>query len=387
MADKDKKPTPGFDVLADFIVGNKSGINPVADDLGTDSNYQDIDPDDLQKQLGGDDDNKPDLPDDKPDDKPVDKKVDEPIKKDDKKSDVVSEPDDLDDKSDEDKEYESEISSFFAGELVKKLGLDVDDKDLKVESVDEVLELMSEIIAENSKPTYASKEVEEYDEYVRNGGDLRTFYKEMYSGRLDLESLDLEKEYDQRAVIRENLLNQGYKEERIKRMITRYEEAETLKEEAEDALELLKDFNQKKQESLLAEQKKVAENARKQQQKFYDDVIATIKTVSNFRGIPISEKEKRELLQYVFVPDEDGLTKYQKDFRGDVLNILESAYFTKNKDKIKTGDVNKKGDSDAYKTLRDKLKARSNKTVDKDNSKGGKLSGGSLGDFGRGIIF
>jgi hypothetical protein len=39
----------------------------------------------------------------------------------------------------------------------------------------------------------------------------------------------------------------------------------------------------------------------------------------------------------------DGLTKYQKDFRGDVLNILESAYFTKNKDKIKTGDVNKKG--------------------------------------------
>jgi len=377
MTDKIKKPSGGFDVFADFIVGNKDTVpNLEKDDEGRDS-FQDIDPDELKKKLE--------------DDEEKDTKVADPDKKvDDKKQIDTKKPDDepvIDEKTDEDKEYESEISSFFAGELVKKLGVDADTKDLKFDNIDDVLELMSEIVNENSKPTYASEEVERYDEFVKNGGNLKDFYKEVYSGKLDPTLLDLEKEYDQRAVIRENLLNQGYKEEKIKKMISRYEESETLKEEAEDAVDLLKEFNQKKQDSLLEEQRKNAELIRRQQQKFYEDVNTSIKTISNFRGFPVSEKEKRELLQYAFVPDEDGITKYQRDMRSDVYNILESAYFAKNRDKVKVDNVNK-GDTDAYKTLRDKLKARSNKTVDntKDNSKS-KLSSGSMGDFGKGIIF
>jgi hypothetical protein len=274
--------------------------------------------------------------------------------------------------------------------LSKKLKLDVDEKDLKFESVDEVLEFMSEIINENSKPTYASDEVEAYDEYVRNGGSLKDFYREVYSGKLDVNTVDIEKEYDQRAVVRENLLNQGYKEDKIKKMISRYEESETLKEEAEDAVELLKEFNQKKAESLLVSQKNEAAQIRKQQQKFFEDVNTTIKSISDIKGFPISEKEKRELLQYAFNPEEDGLSKYQKDYKSDVMNILESAWLAKNRDKnlaiTTSDDASKKGSSDAYKTLRDKLKAKGNKQVD-DNQKGSKLGSSSLGDFGRGIIF
>lgn len=378
MADKVVKPLDGFDVLGDFLVGPKAGI-PKLD--SEDGQYQDIDPEDLQEKLG--DDKKVD-DDKKGDNKKVDEPIDDGKKIDDKK---VDEPDE-DEKSDEDKDYESEISSFFAGELIKKLGVDSDTSDIKFESIDDVLGLMNEIITENSKPVYASDEVERYDEFVRNGGNLKTFYKEMYSGKLDPASLDIEKEYDQRAVIRENLLNQGYKEEKIKKMISRYEESETLREEAEDAFDLLKEFNTKKQESLLEEQRKNAEMVRRQQQKFYEDVNSTIKNISDFRGFPVSEKEKRELLQYAFTPDEDGITKYQKDLRSDVYNILESAYFAKNRDKVKAGNASNKGDTDAYKTLRDKLKARSNKTVDndKDNSKG-KLGKSSLGDFGKGIFY
>jgi hypothetical protein len=384
MVDKIKKPSPteGFNVFADFIIGNKDMVPKLGDDADKDA-FQDIDPEDLKKKLDGDV---------EPDDKKIDDKKVDDKKVNDKKDDKKVEDKKIEDeptipiKTDEDKEYESEISSFFAGELVKKLGVDADTKDLKFDNIDDVIELMSEIVNENSKPTYASDEVEKYDEFVRNGGTLKDFYKEVYSGKLDPSSLDLEKEYDQRAVIRENLLNQGYKEEKIKKMISRYEESETLKEEAEDAVDLLKEFNQKKQDSLLEEQRKNAELVRRQQQKFYEDVNSNIKTISNFRGFPISEKEKRELLQYAFVPDEDGITKYQKDLRSDVYNILESAYFAKNRDKVKVDNVNK-GDTDAYKTLRDKLKARSNKTVDnnKDDSKG-KLGSGSLGDFGKSLF-
>lgn len=381
MAKKEEKPLEGFDILSDFLTGNKTGIKETAID---DSSYQDIDPEDLEKELAGKGENK----------KTTEEPPVKPPKVEDEKKKKVEIPEEeeeeeeskLPEVSEEDKEYESDISSFFGKELVKKLGVG-DDEDLKFEKIDDVLELMSEIIKENSKPTYASEEVEAYDEFVRNGGSLRDFYKEVYAGKLNVDSVDVENEYDQKAIIRENLLNQGYKEDKIKKMIARYEESETLKEEAEDSLDLLKEYNKKKQESLLESQRKEAEEARKRQQRFYEDVNSTIKTISNFKGFPISEKEKRELLEYAFVPEDDGLTKYQKEFRGDVYHILESAYFTKNKNKIKAGNANSnsKENTDAYKSLRDKLKARSNKTVD-DNSKG-KLGSSSLGDFGKGLIF
>ena len=390
MSDKDKKPLAGFDVLADFIVGkdpSKSSLGNEGDDT-----YQDIDPDELEKKINGDD---SDVDDTDKDKKPVDKKDNLDVNKkdddtDDKKNVDTKDKkndDNKDDLSDEDKEYESEISTFFGSELVKKLGLDIDESDLKFEKIDEVLELMKEIVAENSKPVYASDEVEAFDEFVRNGGSLRNFYNDVYSGKLDPSSVDLEKEYDQRAVIRENLLNQGYKEEKIKRMIARYEESETLKEEAEDALELVTEFNQKKADSLLVKQKKEAEELVKAQQKFYSDVNSTIKNISDIGGFPLTEKEKRELLQYAFTPDSDGLTKYQKELRGDVLNILESAYFTMTKKHRNMGNVSKRENTDAYKTLRDKLKAKGNKQIDDDNLKGKKTGSSSLGDFGRGIIF
>jgi len=277
MAEKNIKPLEGFDMLANFLVGPKDGIlKPDGDEK---VQYQDIDPDDLQKKMSGDDepplkdDKKPNEPEPKKEDKPI-----EPIKKDDKvdinnKSNkpVDNKTDDNkadDNKTDEDNEYETEISSFFAGQLVKELGIDEDFKDVKFENTGEVIELMKEIINENSTPNYASEEVEKYDEFVRNGGDLKNFYKELYSNKLDLEAIDLEKDYDQRAIIRENLINQGYKEDKIKKIITRYEEAETLKEEGEDALELLKEHNIQNQQSLLEKQKKLGEEALKTQPKF-----------------------------------------------------------------------------------------------------------------------
>ena len=379
-----KKPLAGFDVLADFILGDKDGKNvsaSVDDGSKNDNVYLDIDPDALADQISGkkiDDKIAKDKVDDlKIDDPKIDEpKIEEPKVDDPKVDDIVT---------DADKEYESEISTFFASELAKKLKLDVDEDDLKFESVDDVLELMTEIVNENSKPTYANSEVEAYDEFVRNGGNLRDFYQEIYSSKLDTASVDLEKEYDQRAIVRENLLNQGYREDKIKKMISRYEESETLKEEAEDALELVTETNTAKAQSLLVEQKKLADNAYKEQQKFYKNVNTTIESISDIRGLPITEKQKRELLHYAFTPEEDGLSKYQKE-RMDVMNILESAFFAMNKKQKVADDASKKVNSDAYKTLRDKLKAKGTKQVDKD-PKGNKLDKGSLGDFGRGIIF
>ena len=50
--------------------------------------------------------------------------------------------------------------------------------------------------------------------------------------------------------------------------------------------------------------------------------------MDNIRGIKIPEKDKQVLLEYIFKPDADGMTKFQKDWSKSVKNLLESAYFT-----------------------------------------------------------
>lgn len=396
MAEKVVKPLAGFDVISNFIQSkNNLGTNDSNGDRDG-GGFRDIDPDALKNILN----DEPIVPTIEPIDPVtiVEPKVSK-VSKEPKEPKIVPitsitptiVPDatiELPGKTDDDKEYESEISSFFAAQLADKLKLQVDKEDLKFESVDDVLDLMSEIISENSKPVYSSNEVEAYDEFVKNGGTLRQFYQEVYSGKLDPAAVDIEKEYDQRSVVRENLLNQGYKEDKIKKMISRYEESETLKEEAEDALDLVKEYNQRKAESLLVQQKKDAMDAQKKQQKFFEDVNSTIKSISDIRGFPITEKQKRELLQYAFTPEDDGFSKYQKEYRTDVMNILESAWLAMNKKQALVDNASKSGNSDAYKTLRDKLKAKGNKQpVVDNNQKSNRLGSSSLGDFGRGIIF
>jgi hypothetical protein len=65
-------------------------------------------------------------------------------------------------------------------------------------------------------------------------------------------------------------------------------------------------------------------------------------------------------MDYIFKPDSEGLTKYQRDYMSDVKNLIESAYFTKQGDKL-ISSAKKTGTSDAYKDLHQKLKANKGK--------------------------
>jgi len=127
-----------------------------------------------------------------------------------------------------------------------------------------------------------------------------------------------------------------------------------LQEEAEDALESLKEYNEKKAETLLAEQRNVKADQVKSQQKFYTDVQDNIGKLDSIRGIPIPAKDKKELIEYIFKPEADGMTKYQKDYAKDYKNLIESAYFTMKGDSL-IQKVTQKATSQAAKNLQDKL--------------------------------
>ena len=67
-------------------------------------------------------------------------------------------------------------------------------------------------------------------------------------------------------------------------------------------------------------------------------------------------REQKELTDYIFKPGPDGVTGYQKQYMSDVLNLIESAYFTKYGDQL-VKKANDAGQSKAYKDLHQKLAA------------------------------
>lgn len=227
---------------------------------------------------------------------------------------------------------EQMVGGFFDA-ISEKLGWEFDENEEKPNTIESLIDYFQNIIEEESKPVYASSEVEALDNFVKQGGKLQDYLK--IDAEIDLDSIDLEDEGSQKIIVKALLKEKGFSQKQIDKKISKYEDAGLLEDEAQDALEDLKEIRQQKKEQLLADQEKAFKRYKKQQQEFYDNVVAEIKDLKNIRGISIPEKDKRELIDYIFKPGADGKTKYQSDYiKGGVKNLIESAYFTKNADKL-----------------------------------------------------
>jgi len=265
-------------------------------------------------------------------------------------------------------EYEQEVVDFFTDRFSTELGWELGDE-TKPKTVAEVIEYMKGIVEESSRPSYANEEIEKLNKYVADGGDLKKYYSEVY-GNTDLDRIDIADENAQKQVLIDNFERLGYTQDKINRFITRYEDSGTLQEEAEDALELLKEYKKTKAEELLVEQENLRKESIKQQQNFYKNVYTSIEKTDSIRGIPISAKEKKELNDYIFKPEADGLTKYQKDYAKDYRNLIESAYFTMKGDSL-IQKVTQKATSQAAKNLQDKLANKGKRVKNSAVSQGG----------------
>lgn len=284
-----------------------------------------------------------------------------------------------DDSLDDPKEFEQSITSFMKEQLSDSLGWDFSKMEEEPNTVEGLVEFMRDLVAENSVPDYANEEVKAYDDFVRNGGNLRDFYKNVIENRIDPDKLDIEEESDQKSVIRQNLRNQGLSDSLIEKRLKRYDEAGVLFEEAEEALELVKEYDEKQRKKLLEDQQKQAQLIEKQQQKFVSDVQKNINELSDIKGLKISEKEKKELRDYILVADADGMTKYQRDYMSDINNLLESAYFTKNKDAL-LDRARKQGSSTSLRDLQKKLSQNKGNRGKSGSSRG--RASVDLGDLG-----
>lgn len=243
-----------------------------------------------------------------------------------------SQDNDGDDGSDADEDDFAEEEEILVNHIKDKLKdvVQFDEED-EPKTVEDLVEFFEENAIEMAKPEYPSDEMEDLHDFVSNGGDLREYFEAKF-GEVDLDNIDLNKESSQKSVVSDYLKNKGYSDKRIERTLDRFEDAGILAEEAEDALEELKEIRESNAKQLLKQQEDAKEQSIKQQQKFLTDVKSSIDNIDNIMGVPISKKEKNELMEYAFKTDSNGQTQYQKEFGKDYVNsLIESAYIQKNK--------------------------------------------------------
>ena len=268
-------------------------------------------------------------------------------------TDDIDDNDDVDDDNAGLQNEQNNVGLFFDA-FAEQLGWDVDE-DEKPKSIEDLIGYIEDVVEENSKPQYADDRIAQLDEYVKNGGNFEDFYNRM-SQSIEYDNLDIENEDNQKLAVRDYLRLSGYNDEQISKKIERYEDADMLADEAEDALERLKLYQKQQVEQQQQMQEQMRIQQQEQAQQFVTSLNDTIGNLKSIRGVAIPKEDRKLLFDYITKVDANGLTQYQKDFNKNMVNnLIESAYFTMKGDSL-IGEATRNGQTTAAKKLRQMLR-------------------------------
>lgn len=371
MAKKNTTPT-AFDNVLNDIYGNEQNIsepvdidrqntftepvvdknepvdNPTEDNIADDtkpSNAKDDDseiPQDVLNRMNGE-----------PNDKPI-QNTTEPVTNniENNEQNNVTEPSDAD-------VHEAQQVGLLFDAIGESFGWNMDDvkEEDRPLTVDDLTQYMREVVEQNSMPHYADERIQQLDEYVKNGGKFEDFYGKQQQS-LSYDNLDMEDEDNQKAVVSELLKYSGYTDEQIKNKISRYEDADMLEEESEDALDRLKTIKQHELEMAQQQQAAYLQQQEEQSKQFYTDCMNQINSLSSIRGVQIPKEDRAKLADYIFNVDQNGVSKFQKDYNNQenfINNLLTTAYITMKGDAF-VSTAKRDGESSATEKLRKMLR-------------------------------
>lgn len=366
MAKKNTTPT-AFDNLLNSVYGNEGNIpetvnmdkqdsfvNAVEDeDKPADKPAEDNSADDTNPSNANDDDSEiPQSVLDRMDGKSKDEPVQEPT------DNTVDNTEDVQEPSDADVHEAQQVGLLFDA-IGESFGWNMDD--IKEEdrplTVDDLTHYMREVVQQNSVPQYADERIQQLDEYVKNGGKFEDFYGKQQQSLL-YDNMDMEDEDNQKAVVSELLRYNGYTDDQIKNKISRYEDADMLEEESADALDRLKQIKQHELEVAQQQQAAYLQQQEEQSKQFYNDCMNQIKSLSSIRGVQIPKEDRAKLADYIFNVDQDGISKFQRDYNNQenfINNLLTTAYITMKGDSF-ISTAKRDGESSATEKLRKMLR-------------------------------
>ena len=370
MARRKKNPLGDFEDALNSLGFSGSEGNASVTDIDNQNTATQIidDPDDDIKNLDNPDDNKPtednknvdpnakednsEIPDNILNNTSDDNKQDS--EQDQQNTDLNQTDDQNQDENTEDDPGEAEQIGAFFDAFAEANGWSVDE-DEKPKNVDELVDYIKNVVETNSVPEYADERIEQLDQYVKNGGKFEDFYQTQQR-TISYDNIDIEDESNQKQVVRDYYKLQGMSDEQINRKIERYEDADMLEDEATDAVNYLKAYEEQRAQ-YMAQQQEAQRQAQEQQAiQFAQDLTNGINNLTNIRGISIPKEDKKALYDYITKTDADGLTAYQKEFNGNLVNnLIESAYFTMKGDAL-LGEANRNGQTSAANKLRNMLR-------------------------------
>lgn len=366
MAKKNTTPT-AFDSLLDSVYGNEGNIpetinmdeqdsfvNAVEEEeKPVDKPAEDNSADDTNPSNANDDDSE--IPQDvlnRMDGKSKDEPVQEP------NDATVDDTEDTSDPSDADVHEAQQVGLLFDA-IGESFGWNMDDvkEEDRPLTVDDLTNYMREVVQQNSVPHYADERIQQLDEYVKNGGKFEDFYGKQQQS-LSYDNMDMEDEDNQKAIVSELLRYSGYTDDQIKNKISRYEDADMLEEESADALDRLKQIKQHELEVAQQQQAAYLQQQEEQSKQFYNDCMNQIKSLSSIRGVQIPKEDRAKLADYIFNVDQDGVSKFQKDYNNQenfINNLLTTAYITMKGDSF-ISTAKRDGESSATEKLRKMLR-------------------------------
>lgn len=274
--------------------------------------------------------------------------------------------DDTDDTDVTDPNEATQIGAFFDA-FAEANHWDVDEEE-KPKTVEDLVRYIQDVVTENSKPEYADDRIAQLDQYVKNGGRFEDFYSQQ-SQVLSYDDMDMEDETNQKAVVRDYLKMSGYDDASINSKIERYEDADLLEDEANDAVVRLKAIRQQQMEAEQEQQEQARREMEQQNKKFVTDLTNSISSLSDIRGVAVPKEDRRALFDYITRTDENGMTQYQKDFNKNIVNnLIESAYFTMKGDTL-LSEAKRSGQTSAASKLRTLLRhqAKNHSTYNADD--------------------
>ena len=366
MAKKNTTPT-AFDNLLNSVYGNEGNMPETVDmdkqdsfvnaveeeEKPADKPAEDNGADDTNPSNANDDDSEiPQSVLDRMDKKSKDEPVQEPI------DDTIDNTEDTSNPSDDDVHEAQQVGLLFDA-IGESFGWNMDD--IKEEdrplTVDDLTNYMRKVVQQNSVPQYADERIQQLDEYVKNGGKFEDFYGKQQQS-LSYDNIDMEDEDNQKAVVSELLRYNGYTDDQIKNKISRYEDADMLEEESADALDMLKQIKQHELEIAQQQQAAYLQQQEEQSKQFYNDCMNQIKSLSSIRGVQIPKEDRAKLADYIFNVDQDGISKFQRDYNNKdnfINNLLTTAYITMKGDSF-ISTAKRDGESSATEKLRKMLR-------------------------------
>lgn len=366
MAKKNTTPT-AFDDLLNSVYGNEGNMPETVDmdkqdsfvnaveeeEKPADKPAEDNGADDTNPSNANDDDSEiPQSVLDRMDKKSKDEPVQEPT------DDTIDNTEDTSDPSDDDVHEAQQVGLLFDA-IGESFGWNMDD--IKEEdrplTVDDLTNYMRKVVQQNSVPQYADERIQQLDEYVKNGGKFEDFYGKQQQS-ISYDNIDMEDEDNQKAVVSELLRYNGYTDDQIKNKISRYEDADMLEEESADALDMLKQIKQHELEMAQQQQAAYLQQQEEQSRQFYNDCMNQIKSLSSIRGIQIPKEDRPKLADYIFNVDQDGISKFQRDYNNKdnfINNLITTAYITMKGDSF-ISTAKRDGESSATEKLRKMLR-------------------------------